>query len=125
MKKQRYKYLPPQDAGTVNKSNTFYVVIGCSFGISNSLTSQQSVTEIAVDDNAGNLLDRVALAAVTQIADPATSSTAVLICLPRHMLVPPGCKVQNNATGKIMMVSCADTTELDGKDSLENALAIL
>ncbi len=110
---------------TVSKSN-WVVVVGCGLGTTSTVGAGGDIARFSVLDQDGSTVDADVTNAMKVDLGAATDITGHW-GLPRRMLIPPGGSFQVNGPGGTLWSAQfiqANPTP-DGKDSLENALAIL
>jgi hypothetical protein len=108
---QRYRWFHKATPYT-NAGSNFVVVVGSDFTLSNVQG------DLALIQIGGVTIDAWAV-------DNATAVGFEIEVLPRRMLIPPGGVYSTGGAGEVSLVECLDTSDIDGKDSLENAANIL
>lgn len=74
-----------------------------------------------VKDAQGGIIDTIVMDLVTVTA---VGEEFILAYLPRKLMVPPGGQVVAAGNPNLSVVICGDTSDRDGKDSLENAVIV-
>ncbi len=113
MNEKRYKWQKSAVPFT-NSGDHWAVVIGAD--VSTTFAQESLFT---VKDSGGAVIDSIVVDLVTVTA---VGEEFLLVYLPRRLLVPPAGQVTGTGTPNLSIVICGNTP--DGKDSLENALAL-
>jgi hypothetical protein len=125
---KHYNYLnQPGALPYVNNGDNFVVVIGANFAAIGTITANASIVLLEVKDAASTVVDLIAVDGSNYIAVPTTGGTLIILQMAKKLLVPPGGSVVSPGpqVSNIQIVECLNTFSVDGRDSLENALAIL
>jgi hypothetical protein len=110
-----------------NKGSTFQVAVGAAFNTPSTLGANSNSPVLNVQDQGGAVADSVSFQGTNYVAAPASGGTVYIAQAAKKYLIPPSGQVVAvvAALSAIQIVECLDTSSVDGRDSLENALLIL
>jgi len=111
-----------------NQGSEYCVIIGAQFNSAiGTLTANSFTTVLEIEDDGERILDHIVAVGTNYVAAPATGGTVFLFQLTKKFLIPPNgsANTSSGVIGSVQVIKCRDTTAQDGKNSLENALALM
>jgi hypothetical protein len=126
---EHYKNIGQVAIAAVTYENTgtnWVAVVGADLNPVQTIAANQSIVVLQTVDAQENIVDTARIIGDNYVAAPASGGTVVVIQLVHKMLIPPGGSLESPGanTGSVLLIEALDTSAVDGRNSLENALLI-